>query len=267
MTIILQNSRIEDIEVATLIIDHPALNILDLEHCEELCSCLQEVHADDRARLVVLRGGGRCFSAGVDITQHTPELMPTLLPKFHEVFEHLLRLRAVTIAAVHGHCLGGAAELALACDRVLSESTARIGLPEIALGCFPPVAIPFLAARIGQGRAIEMMIGGRATALDELAKLGLVHRIGAAGQLDQLLSEEYSMYAGKSPALLGIIAGLMHEEARRLWATRIPAVEKEYLERLLPHPDVVEGISAFLAKRSPKWQDPDERPDPLEVLR
>ena len=110
-------------------------------------------------RIVILRGSGRCFSTGVDIEQHTPELMPTLLPAFHEIFHRLLDLHAVTIAAVHSFCLGGAAELAFACDRVVAEETARLGFPEITVGCYPPVAIPLMARRIGQGRAAQMICG------------------------------------------------------------------------------------------------------------
>ncbi len=266
MSVELTRDKVDGIEIATVTLENPPLNVLDHEHCLDMVSCLKEIYADDRARLIVLRGAGKAFSAGVDIAQHTREQMPELLPAFHDVFHHLLRLRGFTVAAVHGHCLGGAAELALACDRIVADKTASIGLPEITLGCFPPVAIPLFPHRLPHGRAIEMMISGKSQSLEELSQLGVVDRVVPKGQLDQGIAAEVELVRGKSPAILSMVADLIHREARLKWADRIEVMEKEYLEILLPHPDVDEGIDAFLKKRTPEWQDPDERPDPLESL-
>lgn len=266
MPIQLESDLVGGITVATLTIDRPPLNILDLEHCQEFTSCLKEVYADDRARVLVIRGNGKCFSAGVDIEQHTAAEMPKLLPAFHEIFHQLLKLRAFTVAAVHGHCLGGAAELALACDRVLADESASLALPEITLGCYPPVAIPLFPTKLPHGKAIEMMIGGKEMSLAALLESGVVDKIVPKGELDRAVAEEYQLYAGKSPAILGMLADLIHRDQTRTWGERIDAMEREYLEKLLPHPDVAEGISAFLEKREPKWVDPDERPNPLEAL-
>ncbi|MFQ5655888.1 MAG: enoyl-CoA hydratase/isomerase family protein [Planctomycetota bacterium] len=255
------------ITFTTLRIAHPPLNILDLDHCRELSSLIHQIRADDRCRVVVLRGDGSCFSAGVDIEQHTAELMPELLPAFHEVFHALLGLRAVTIAAVHGHCMGGAAELVFACDRAIAEETARISLPEIKVGCYPPVAIPLLCARIGQGRASEMILTGEGFPVARLVEWGLVDRVVPRGELDAGVSEERARYHGKSPSVLGMAAALLHEEARRAWGDRIPALEGEYLEKLLPHPDATEGIAAFQERRPPRWAAPEEGIDPQEALR
>ncbi|MEM7263339.1 MAG: enoyl-CoA hydratase/isomerase family protein [Planctomycetota bacterium] len=266
MSIELEYDTAGGVPIATITIDHGRHNILDLDHCQELTSTLREVHADDRSRVVVLRGAGDCFSSGVDVKQHNPDEMPTLLPAFHEVFDELLKLRAFTVAAIHGHCLGGAAELALACDRVVAESTANVALPEITLGCYAPVAIPLFPAKLPHGKAVGMMISGEPASVDELVACGAVDRVAKAGKLDDAVKAELKLFAGKSPAILGLLADLVHEEARRRWGDQIDVVEKEYLERLLPHPDVEEGIAAFLEKREPKWQDPDERPDPREAL-
>ncbi|MEE8143523.1 MAG: enoyl-CoA hydratase/isomerase family protein [Planctomycetota bacterium] len=254
-----RQDRVQDGLTDTVVtLDHAPLNVLDLHHCQELVSTLNEVRADDRTRLLVLRGAGRCFSAGVDIQQHTQELMPTLLPAFHDIFHALLGLPAITIAAVHGHCMGGAAELILACDRVVVEEDARVSFPEILVGCYPPVAIPLLVHRAGHGRAVGAICSGEEIPVSTLDLWGLVDRVVPSGGLDEAIEEELRRYRGKSPAVLGMTAELLHEEGRRAWGDRIPHLEEHYLERLLPHPDVAEGIRAFLEKRKPRWQSLDQ---------
>lgn len=252
-----RDRQVGTLTVATVTIDHAPAGVLDLEHVRELSSTLQQVRADDRARIVVLRGAGKVFSTGVDIRQHTAAGMPELLPAFHGLFDDLLGLPAVTIAAVHGRCLGGAAELAFACDRVLAEAGTEIGLPEIQLGCYPPVAIPLLAARLGVGRATEMILGGQPVPLETLAEWGLVHRIAKARGLEAAIDEECARYSRSSPAVVGMVAELLHEESRRLWGERIAAIEEFYLDVLLPHPDCAEGIAAFVEKRPPRWKGPE----------
>jgi len=251
--------------VSTVTIDHEPAGVLDLEHVRELSGVLRQIRADDRSRVVVLRGSGKVFSTGVDIRQHTAETMPELLPAFHALFEDLLGIPAITIAAVHGRCLGGAAELAFACDRVIAAAGTEIALPEIRLGCYPPVAIPLLAARVGVGRAIPMILGGAPVPLESLAEWGLVHRVVPPEGLRAAIEEECEIYSRTSPAVLGMVAEHLHEESRRTWGGRIPAIEEAYLEILLPHPDCAEGIAAFVEKRPARWKGPEGLMGPDEV--
>ena len=245
------------ITVTTVTIDHAPANVLDLEHVRELSSVLQQIRADDRTRVLILRGAGTVFSTGVEIREHSPEVMPSLLPAFHALFEDLWGIPAVTIAALHGRCLGGAAELAFACDRVIAEEETEVGLPEIGLGCFPPVAIPQLVSRVGIGRATELILGGGRIEATRLATWGLIDSTAPTGELERSLIEEVKRYEGWSPAVLGQVAHLLHEQVRRRWGDEIPRVEQDYLENLLPHPDCREGIAAFLEKRPPVWQKRD----------
>ena len=124
--------------MARIILDSAPLNILDCDQCDELLEAILSIRDDDVARIVVIQGDGGEFCSGTDIAEHTPEKMPQLLPKFHSCLDAMLTLDAITIAAVEGHCLGGGLELALSCDRILVDENAKLGLPEIKLGCFPP---------------------------------------------------------------------------------------------------------------------------------
>ena len=84
-----------------------------------------------------------------------------MLTKFHDVVRALVGTKKVTIAAVHGHCLGGGAELAMVCDIVYTADDAVWGFPEIKLGCYPPVAATALAALVGQKHAADLILTGR----------------------------------------------------------------------------------------------------------
>ena len=99
-----------------------------------------------------------------------------MLLKFHTVIRALIASKKVTIAAVHGHCLGGGAELAMVCDIVYTSVSAQWGFPEIKLGCFPPVACAALAALVGQKRAAELILTGRTISGSEAAQIGLATR-------------------------------------------------------------------------------------------
>ena len=94
-----------------------------------------------------------------------------MLAKFHAVIRALVAAKKVTIAAVHGHCLGGGAELAMVCDMAYTTESAQWGFPEIKLGCYPPAACTALAALVGQKRAAELILTGRTIDGKEAAQI------------------------------------------------------------------------------------------------
>lgn len=110
--------------------------------------------------------------------------------------------------------------------------------------------------RLGPGRAAEMILAGTEIPATTLSAWGAVDRLAPdAASLDAALTEEIALYQDKSPAVLGMAAKLLHDEAARRWGGQIDALEREYLARLLPHPDASEGIAAFGERRPPRWQD------------
>ena len=155
--------------------DHPPLNVIDIPMMEELAQSLAEIEARSDVSVIVLSGEGKAFSAGVDVAAHTPDKVEEMLTKFHAVIRALVATKKVTIAAVHGHCLGGGAELAMVCDLVYTTASAQWGFPEIKLGCYPPVACTALAALVGQKRAAELILTGRTISGKEAAEIGLAN--------------------------------------------------------------------------------------------
>lgn len=140
--------------VAELRLRIPPVNVLTGSDLREIARCAEAV-AD--AGVLVVTGLPRAFSAGVEVAEHRPdpEAIEAMLSAMRAALTALLAVRAVTIASVSGACLGGGAELAAVCDIVLAAEDARIGFPEIRLACFPPGAVAFLPARIGEARAAE----------------------------------------------------------------------------------------------------------------
>jgi len=133
-----------------LVLRNPPLNVIDIPMMEELAQVLAEMESRANISVIVLTGEGKAFSAGVDVAAHTPDKVEAMLGKFHAVVRALVASKKVTVAAVHVHCLGGGAELAMVCDMVYTTASSQWGFPEIKLACYPPVACTALAALVGR---------------------------------------------------------------------------------------------------------------------
>src|SRR5256714_7515852 len=175
--------------VARIALTNPPLNVIDIAMMEALASALAMIEVDDEISTIVIRGAGKCFSAGVDVAAHTPDKVVFMLEKFHALIRALVATKKVTIAAVHGHCLGGGAELAMVCDMVYTTNSAQWGFPEIKLGCYPPVACTALAALVGQKRAAELILTGCTIDGIEAAEIGLANAAVPERALNSTIDE------------------------------------------------------------------------------
>src|SRR3984957_11702177 len=162
--------------VARIVLRNPPLNVIDIPMMEELAQALGEIEARSDVSVIVLSGEGKAFSAGVDVAAHTRNKVEGMLLKFHTAIRALVTSKKVTVAAVHGYCLGGGAELAMVCDMAYTTASAQWGFPEIKLGCYPPVACTALAALVGQKRAAELILTGRTISGTEAVQMGLANR-------------------------------------------------------------------------------------------
>src|SRR5204862_2146916 len=126
-----------------------------------LARALETLAENPRLKLVTIEGAGADFSFGASIPEHAPAEIGRVLPEFHALIDALLDLPVATAALVRGRCLGGGFEIALACDFIFAEQSAVFGLPEIALGVFPPAAAALLPPRAGPARATSAIITGK----------------------------------------------------------------------------------------------------------
>jgi cyclohexa-1,5-dienecarbonyl-CoA hydratase len=239
--------------LARICMCHPPLNVIDIPMMEELSRALADVEASLDISCVLITGEGKAFSAGVDVAAHTTENINEMLRKFHAVIRALASTKKVTIAAVHGHCLGGGAELAMVCDLVYTTESAQWGFPEIKLGCYPPVACTALAALVGQKRAAELILTGRSISGTEAAAIGLATRAVADAQLHNAVGECIERLGRLSPSALAITKKACYAWDSIHFDKGLARAEKIYLEDLMKTADAQEGLRAFTEKREPRW--------------
>jgi cyclohexa-1,5-dienecarbonyl-CoA hydratase len=239
--------------VARIVLRRAPLNVIDIPMMEELAQTLAEVEARSDISVIVLSGEGRGFSVGVDVAAHTPDKVEVMLRKFHSVIRLLIASKKVTVAAVHGPCLGGGAELAMVCDLVYTTASARWGFPEIKLGCYPPVACTALAVLVGQKRAAELILTGRTTNGAEAAQIGLANRVAADEGLTATVDHTVQELVTLSPAALAMTKNAFYAWDAMHFHKGLARAEKIYMEELMKTADAHEGIRAFMEKREPKW--------------
>ena len=238
--------------VARIELRHPALNVIDVPMMEELAQVLSDIEARPDIAIVVFSGEGKAFSAGVEVAAHTPDRVEEMLAKFHGVIRSLVATKKVTIAAVHGYCLGGGAELAMVCDIVQTTEDAQWGFPEIKLGCYPPVACAALAAIVGQKCAAELILTGRTISGREAAQIGLASA-AVAGDPKSAVEECVGNLLQLSPAALAVTKKALYAWDSIHFDKGLARAERIYFEDLMKTSDAHEGIRAFMEKRAPKW--------------
>jgi enoyl-CoA hydratase len=169
------------------------LNALSFELVREFREAIRRAAEDDEAKVVVVTGAGRAFSAGFDMTEEA-EARIEGAEQWRRVLEddvaltlELWSLPKPTIAAVRGWCLAGACELAMACDLVVAAEDARFGEPEIRYGSGPvTLLMPFL---LGQKKTNELLFTGDAVDAHEAERIGLVNRVVPGDELDAAVGE------------------------------------------------------------------------------
>jgi len=240
--------------VARIRLDNPPLNIIDIPMMEELSQALAAIDGRLDISVVIFSGSQHAFSAGVDVAAHTPDKVEGMLAKFHNVIRTLVSSKKVTIAAVHGHCLGGGAELAMVCDLVYTSELATWGFPEIKLACYPPVAATALAALVGQKQAADLVLTGRSITGKEAAAIGLANAVVPEVDLERTVQETVQHLTALSPAALAIAKKAIYAWDSIHFDKGLARAEKIYLEELMKTEDAQEGIKAFMEKRQPKWR-------------
>ena len=215
--------------------------------------------ADDPAvRCVVLRGAGPLFSSGMDINAlgalaETPENLLAFRRGCIEAWNTAEEMRKPVICAIHGACIGGALELALACDFRIVAADAMVGLPEAAIGLIPDVGgCSRLPQVVGLGRAKELIMTGRLIGAEEAERIGLANRIAPPEELDAAVQRLADELLACAPIAVALAKRVMDASARPALATTL---ELEVLaqERCLMTADFAEGARAFSERRRPEF--------------
>ena len=229
---------------ADLSIELPPVNVLGVAALAELERAIRA--AAPPARLIVLRGLPRAFSAGVSVAEHVPETaaIESMLAAMRGVLSALVEAPAVTLASVSGACLGGAAEILCACDLAVVADDARIGFPEIRLACFPPGAAALLPAKIGEARAAEWILAGETRSGREAAAAGLASRAVPPSRLAEQTERLAERILSASPEALSLARELLRRGRREAMRDRLPEAEDAY-RKLAGSEDLARAVEAF----------------------
>ena len=244
--------RVEN-RAAWITLDRPPLNILDIATMRSLDAALRR--AIPQCDFLIFEGAGsKGFSAGADVADHAPQRIRKMLAAFHATFRRLSKADCLTLAVVHGHCLGGGMELATFCDFVIAGESAQFGQPEIKLGCFPPVALVTLPQLIGLRAAMDLILTGRTIPASEAQRLGLVTHVVPDTDLRAAAEGLLAELRALSPAVLRLTRRALWRLHASTFEKQLAAVERLYLTKLIKSRDAQEGVRAFLEKRAPVWR-------------
>ena len=164
-------------DILLLSIDNPPVNALGVAVRRKLLEFIEAAEADPAVKAVVLLGAGRNFIGGADIREFGKPPMPPALP---DVCKRIEDCAKPVVAAIHGAALGGGLEIALSAHYRIALASARLGLPEVALGLLPGAGGTQRAPRlIGAAAALELMLSGRHASAAQAAELGLVDCLGS----------------------------------------------------------------------------------------
>lgn len=243
--------------VATITINRPEkLNALNGPTRRDLVGVLSELEANVDVRVVIITGAGeKAFAAGADIGEFESR---SPLDQFRVmtgpgVFQAVDDFPKPVIAAINGFCLGAGCELAMACDIRIASERAKLGQPEVTLGIIPGGGgTQRLPRLVGLGQALKLMYTGEIISAAEAHRVGLVDEVVAPEELPDRVNGLAGSIAQKSPVALQLI-----KQAVRA-STRMPLDEGIRHETTLFHiafssEDRVEGVAAFLEKRSPNF--------------
>jgi len=243
---------------------HVVLNRPDKRNAfnDELVSAVGEAMraaaAETSVHCVVLRGMGPMFSSGMDLASLGDlAANPGNLRAFrHEILNAWNVAEEMTkpvICVIHGACIGGAMELALACDLRVMAKDAVIGMPETRIGLIPDVGgSSRLPQVIGLGRAKEMVMTGKMINGDEAERIGLVNRTATIDKLGPETQKLIDELLACAPVAVGLAKRVMDASARPALATTLE-LEVVSQERCAASPDFAEGVSAFREKRQPQF--------------
>lgn len=244
--------------VAIVTINRPPANALATQLIAELDGILDEIAQEDSARVVLLHGEGRFFSAGADIKEftnvQTGEEFSRLAQNGQNVFEKLETFEKPVIAAIHGAALGGGLELAMACHMRFVTESAKLGLPELQLGIIPGFAgTQRLPRYVGVAKAAEMMFTSEPISGMEAVQWGLANRAYTDEELLPKSLEIAKKIAKKSPVALKAAIHMLQYSKPSSYFEGVKA-EAESFGTVFVSEDAKEGISAFIEKREPVFQ-------------
>lgn len=228
-------------------------NALTLELMSELTAAVDRISEDKDQRILILRGAGKAFCAGLDLNETAlttdPHASAQLVAK---MLIAISQTRLITIAAVHGAAVAGGAGIMSACDFVIAADKTKIGYPEARRGLVAGLVMTFLRRQLRERDARELLLTCELIDAARAREIGLVNRVVASDQIETEVAKLTTSILQGAPGALASSKRLLEE----LWSSSV----KEDVEIALRHHlearesvEAKEGIAAFIEKRAPNW--------------
>jgi len=231
-------------------------NAFDTVLAEELYRALLEADENEDTRVVILKGEGRCFSAGIDLG----ELGNKSAVEYRQWVEsmerpllHVSRMKKPVIAQVHGVAAANGLGLVASADLAIASEGARMGLTAINVGmnCVGPV-LPVLRS-VGRKKALELLLSGRLFKAQEALAMGLVNSVVPEEKLEETTLQWALDLASKGPLALEMAKQAFYMAEDMPYEKQF-AYMNEVFARLCTTEDAKEGVNAFFEKRDPQWK-------------
>lgn len=241
--------------VARISFARPKHNVLNIEMMRELNGELETLLKDNELKCLVLQGEGPSFCAGVEVGDHKPELVDDMIATFNQLIGLISKFDVPVIAAVHGACLGGGMEVAIACDIIMASKTAVFGQPEIKLGFIPPYAAIRLPVLVGPAKAIEVCTSGRRYSAAEAQTMGFVSHVAEDAEFAEKVDAMIKEIAYCSPLIIRLNKRAVRENIGFSPADAVKNSSDLFLNVMMKTEDTLEGIASFEEKRKPVWKN------------
>ncbi|MFC9331654.1 enoyl-CoA hydratase/isomerase family protein [Kitasatospora sp. NPDC057015] len=241
--------------VAVLVLDRPhKRNALTLAIWQALPKTLALIAEQPGVRALLVTGAGGTFSAGADISELSEVYgTPGRADAYHAdnvaAEEALAAFPHPTLAVVHGSCVGGGCQLAVACDLRFGAQDARLGITPAKLGVvYPAVPTLRLARLVGPSRAKYLLFSGELVPAARAAEFGLLDEVVPSAELDARALEFARLLTERSPQTIGAVKAALAGPPEQAAAAIEP-----WARRSREAPDVREGLAAFLERRRPRF--------------
>lgn len=253
-TIIVEQS---DTHVGFITLNRPDfLNTFSSQMAYELNEAFLSLDREPEVRVILVKGAGRCFSAGIDVNEMFGKAASEYRDWVHSMERPLItvtELNKPVVAQVHGFAVANGTGLVAASDLAVASDDARFGLTAIKIGlsCLGPV-IPVMRL-VGRKKALELLLGGELISAQEAFQLGLIDKVVPQEELEKEAWRMALGLASKSPSAIQITKKAFYTAAEMDYRQAFEFMNEAFA-RLCSTEDAHEGVKAFLEKRKPTWK-------------
>ena len=250
--------------VALVVLNRPkARNSLSEAMLQALSDTLSEIAANKRIRVVVLAGNGASFCAGHDLKEITQRrrdadggraYVQDLMNRCSDMMQAIHRMPQPVIAAVEGAATAAGCQLVASCDLAVASKTAKFATPGVHIGLFCSTPMVALSRNVTPKHAMEMLLTGELVSAEEARRIGLVNRVVAPGTERDEAIKLAKKLASKSSLILKLGKEAFYRQIEMNLPDAYRFASEVMVENMMVR-DAAEGISAFVEKRTPTWED------------